>query len=280
MSTKEAPSHTTQRYTSPPGLLAFVPLKEQNDFSNYLYSQFLLWNKERRRCFYQARRFYKHSNPKIFESTSSFSSSNSSTSTLLTPSLLRSESVTTIRTSISKTFSLSTECTSTVIRFTLSHKRSPWMESEKILRKIQRPDPPTSNARYSARHPLPRVQVPTRPAAPLKQDSSTSYRSALLARNSLPPPTSRPPLSGQPSSRPTSFTKDASTFSPSTSSIRPSSKIFIDPTSHCYPGPVEELPLHTQIFLATLQDYDLPFPKVKDSHHSKSPGKKKGKKKK
>ena len=274
MATKEAPLYTTQRYTSPPGLLAFVPLKEQNDFSNYLYSQFRLWNKERRRCFYQARRFYKHSNPKIFELTSSFSSSNSSTSTLLTPSLRRSESVTTIRTSFSKTFSLSTECTSAVIRFTLSHKRSPWMESEKILRKIQRPSPPTSHARSSARYPLSRVQVPSRPAAPSKQDSSSSYRSALLARNSSPP-TSRPSLSGQPSSCPSSFTKDAST-----SSIRPSPKIFIDPSSHCYPGPVEELPLQTQIFLATLQDYDLPFPKVKDSHHSKSPGRKKGKKRK
>ena len=55
MATKGTPSHTTQRCTSPPGLLAFVPLKEQNDFSNYLYSQYLLWNKERRRLLHSTK---------------------------------------------------------------------------------------------------------------------------------------------------------------------------------------------------------------------------------
>ena len=99
---------------------------------------------------------FTHLNLQIFESTSSFSSSYSSTSTLLTPSL--------IRTSIAKTFSLS----SMVLRFNLSHKRSPWMEYEKILRKIQRPSP-TSNPRSPGRHPLSRVQVSSLPTAPLKQ---------------------------------------------------------------------------------------------------------------
>ena len=274
MATKGTPSHTTQRCTSPPGLLAFVPLKEQNDFSKYLYSQFLLWNKERRRCFYTARRYYKHLKLNIFEKTSLFSSSYSSTSTLLQPCFPRSESVKTIRTSIARTFSVSHECTSTVLRVSpLKNKRTPWMESEKILRRSTRPSPP----KRSSRHPSSRVQILSRTVSPSKQDNSSSHRSALLSRNS-PPPSSRPPLSGQP--RPAPFTKDSRTLSLPTSSTRPSSKIFIDPSSHCYPGPVEELPLHTQLFLATLQDYDLPFPKVKDFHHSKSPGRKKGKKRK
>ena len=136
MATKGTPSHTTQRCTSPPGLLAFVPLKEQNDFSKYLYSQFLLWNKE---SFYQARRYYKHLKLNIFESASSFSSSYSSTSTLITPSFPRSESVKTIRTSIARTFSVSHECISTVSRVPLlKNKRTPLMESEKILRRSPR----------------------------------------------------------------------------------------------------------------------------------------------
>ena len=248
-------------------------LPTQNDFSKYLYSQFLLWNKERRRCFYTARRYYKHLKSDVFEKTSLFSSSYSSTSTLLQPCFPRSESVETIQTSIARTFSLSTECTSTVLRVSpLKNKRTPWMESEKILRRSTRPSPPNR----SSRHPSSRVQILSRNVPPLKQDNSSPHRCTLLSRNSPPRSSSRPPSSGQP--RPAPFTKDSPTLP--TSSTRPSPKIFIDPSSHCYPGPVEELPLHTQLFLATLQDYDLPFPKVKDSHHSKSPGRKKGKKRK
>ena len=168
MATKGTPSPTTQRCTSPPGLLALVPVHEQDDFSRFLYSQFTLWNKERRRCFYQARRYYKHLKLNIFESASSFSSSYSSTSTLITPSFPRSESVKTIRTSIVRTFSVSHECISTESRVPpLKNKRTPWMESEKILRRSPRPSPPHG----SSRHPSSRVQILSRPA-PLK-DSCT-----------------------------------------------------------------------------------------------------------
>ena len=91
MATKVTPSHTTQRCTSPPGLLTFVPLKEQNDFSKYLYSQFLLSLLVLRRCFYTARRYYKHLKSDVFEKTSSFSYSYSSSSILVQPSFPRSE---------------------------------------------------------------------------------------------------------------------------------------------------------------------------------------------
>ena len=156
MATKGTPSHTTQRCTSPPGLLALVPLHEQDDFSRFLYSQFTLWNKERRRCFYQARRCYKHLKLNIFESASSFFSSYSSTSTLITPSFPRSESVKTIRTSIARTFSVSHECISTVSRVSpLKNKRTPWMESEKILQRSTRPSPPNR----SSRHPSSRIKI-------------------------------------------------------------------------------------------------------------------------
>ena len=218
MATKGTPSHTTQRCTSPPGLLALVPLHEQDDFSRFLYSQFTLWNKERRRCFYQARRYYKHLKLNIFESASSFSSSYSSTSTLITPSFPRSESVKTIRTSIARTFSVSHECTSTVLRASpLKNKRTPWMESEKILRRSTRPSPPNR----SARHPSSRAQILTRPP-PLKDTSKplstsqyarpSSYRASLL---------SRPPLSKDP----------------------PSYKILIDPSSFFFKK------RHTKVYL-------------------------------
>ena len=255
MATKGTPSHTTQRCTSPPGLLALVPLHEQDDFSRFLYSQFTLWNKERRRCYYKARRYYKHLNVKIFESTSSFSSFHLSTSTLLTYTFPRSESVKTIQTFIARTFSVSHECTSAVSRvYLFKNKRTPWMESEKILRRSTRPSPPNR----SARHPSSRAQILTRPP-PLKDTSKplstsqharpSSYRASLL---------SRPPLSKDP----------------------PSYKILIDPSSHCYPGPVEELPLHTQLFLAGLKDYEPPPMPGFNSPPFRSPGRKKGKKRK
>ena len=197
MATKGTPSHTTQRCTSPPGLLALVPLHEQDDFSRFLYSQFTLWNKERRRCYYKARRYYKHLNVKIFESTSSFSSFHLLTSTLLTYTFPRSESVKTIQTSIARTFSVSHECTSAVLHVSpLKNKRTPWMESEKILRRSTRPSPPNR----SARHPSSRAQILTRPP-PLKDTSKplstsqharpSSYRASLLSR----PPLSRDPPS-------------------------------------------------------------------------------------
>ena len=137
---------------------------------------------------------------------------------LLTPSLLRSESVTTIRTSISKTFSLSIECTSTVIRFTLFHKRSPWMESEKILRKIPRTSPPTSHPPSSARHPLPRVQVPSRPAAALKQDSCSSLSKEPAIKAVSPQSTSRDTHFSNLSYPNPNQKNSASSSSPSTSS--------------------------------------------------------------
>ena len=50
-----------QRHSGSVELLSFVPKKEQKDFSQYLYSNYQVWNKERRRCFYRCRKFKKNS---------------------------------------------------------------------------------------------------------------------------------------------------------------------------------------------------------------------------
>ena len=54
-----------QRHSNKVELLSFVPKKEQKDFSQYLYSNYQVWNKERRRCFYRCRKFKKNSIPII-----------------------------------------------------------------------------------------------------------------------------------------------------------------------------------------------------------------------
>ena len=54
-----------QRHSGSVELLSFVPKKEQKDFSQYLYSNYQVWNKERRRCFYRCRKFKKNSIPII-----------------------------------------------------------------------------------------------------------------------------------------------------------------------------------------------------------------------
>ena len=54
-----------QRHPNKVELLSFVPKKEQKDFSQYLYSNYQVWNKERRRCFYRCWKFKKNSIPII-----------------------------------------------------------------------------------------------------------------------------------------------------------------------------------------------------------------------
>ena len=60
----------------PPGLTAFVAEREQKDFFKYLYSQYTLWEKERKRCYYNARIVYrkkKNNRIKSFPSVTSAS---------------------------------------------------------------------------------------------------------------------------------------------------------------------------------------------------------------
>ena len=60
----------------PPGLTAFVSERKQKDFFKYLYSQYAVWEKERKRCYYNARVLYrkkKNNRIKSFPSVTSAS---------------------------------------------------------------------------------------------------------------------------------------------------------------------------------------------------------------
>ena len=60
----------------PPGLTAFVSERKQKDFFKYLYSQYAVWEKERKRCYYNARILYrkkKNNRIKSFPSVTSAS---------------------------------------------------------------------------------------------------------------------------------------------------------------------------------------------------------------
>ena len=46
-------------------VFAFVPQKDQEEFTRYLYHQYNYWNKERRRCFYRSRKSKQKSFTKI-----------------------------------------------------------------------------------------------------------------------------------------------------------------------------------------------------------------------
>ena len=48
-----------QRQATPPGLLTFVSPHKQRAFNKFLYSQFNAWEKEKRRTYYRARKFYR-----------------------------------------------------------------------------------------------------------------------------------------------------------------------------------------------------------------------------
>ena len=76
----------------PPGLSSgfyFGSSSEQRDYERYLLSQFTVWQKERRRCFYLARRSLKKKTHSTFSTCVFSSSSVSSSITCLFPQVQR-----------------------------------------------------------------------------------------------------------------------------------------------------------------------------------------------
>ena len=82
-------SQPSSSLTNPPGLIPFIPNKDQKEFFHFLYLQYQFWDKERKRCFYIARRLSKKRSDNIITFPSSSTSIYSTSTSLLLPVLPR-----------------------------------------------------------------------------------------------------------------------------------------------------------------------------------------------
>eukprot|EP01088_Endostelium_zonatum_P015997 TRINITY_DN4135_c0_g2_i1.p1 TRINITY_DN4135_c0_g2~~TRINITY_DN4135_c0_g2_i1.p1 ORF type:complete len:477 (+),score=38.74 TRINITY_DN4135_c0_g2_i1:65-1495(+) len=133
MAFKGARTSLTQRQIDgPPGLLAFVPAKEQADFHLFLYSFYSTWKKERSRCFFAARRSHKSNSVlnslpiETFHFTSAYSYTSTSSSY---PTFDIKSSVDTCKSIIINTSSVVYSCTSYSTSIIVSTFKSTYEDS-------------------------------------------------------------------------------------------------------------------------------------------------------
>ena len=128
----------------PPGLSSgfyFGSSSEQRDYERYLLSQFTVWQKERRRCFYLARRSLKKDTHSTFSTCVFSSSSVSSTITCVLPQVIFSTSEESTTHRIRKQKKFTSICSSTHTLVLRPWVLTPWVEFTKRKSPLKLPSP-------------------------------------------------------------------------------------------------------------------------------------------
>ena len=137
-----------------------VPVQDQRDFQQYLLSQFTAWQKERRRCFYLARRSLKKKTHSTFSTCVFSSSSVSSTITCVLPQVIFSTSEESTTHRIQKQKKFTSMCSSTHTLALRPWVLTPWVEFTKRKSPLKLPSPQQTNGPH-----LTRPQNSTRPSS-------------------------------------------------------------------------------------------------------------------
>ena len=270
----------------PPGLSSgfyFGSPQEQRDYERYLLSQFTVWQKERRRCFYLARRSLKKKTHSTFSTCVFSSSSVSSSITCLFPQVQRSTSVEVSSHRILKQKKFTTLCTSTWTWASGPLKLTPWVEFTKRKSPLKLPSsqppprPPLSRGSKPSTQPTFRETSPSTNFSNIPSARPASSRANILARSAL----SKETDSKGPTTQSTQSTSRVipcnSNFSNLNPNLKNSSSFSSSPSASSSSVP----PKTWEQFMKDTEDFEPHWfvKKVPGTSPSKSPGQRKKKRK-